>query len=521
MYSSDGTTWNNSTIRCVNGCGTTDFEWVNYQASTNTWSAVGENFIATSKDGGQTWDEKYDGFWGRYLNDVYSDGSTIIAVGRRGSGSSLQPYILTSNDAWENWSIFEDGSNSLFAITKANSEWVAGWNVWVIATSQDGSSWDIEQSTTTSTLRNLLYVPETNELFWADQHRIWKARPLGEIDTGWILQSSHRFYNFWRVPVWANREVQIELTNSGVRNLDIENIVLNGESEYVLTHDNCSGWELKKDEACQVYVELTPTEEKQYLSDLEIHSSDDQQSIYKIPLSAIASWGASEYSGEDDLVLYIHSPLEIEDGWNIPASVWFSDVVNYDRVVTLTSIPEGGWSDITYPAQVVIPAGQQRLDFTIHDFHDYENEWTHTIMLTAQWSQWHTYSSQLTLYDDDIYEENDGTVRYVAWGLRNDDDGDGIFETGEEAVFNAEVQNRWTQDPEWIIMNFSVLNWGWDVYFLWNGNDQCNSGMIDPTRYWRLYQLKAQSIWWCEARNIYCFLWSGNLMEYWDLRFRK
>ena len=161
--------------------------------------------------------------------------------------------------------------------------------------------------------------------------------------------------------------------------------------------------------------------------------TDDQGS----PLPA--SYGFSFTTGTlgDPEILIGAFPVKVMEGDETRVSVWFDRAQPFDRTITLTSSPPG---QLTHPSQIVVSAGDLLSEFQVDTLRDNSSVSDTSATLTASESA----SGQASI-PIEIKNENDtiGSVfRFLAGSMVSDDNGNGVFEAGEDATFRLEARNN-------------------------------------------------------------------------------
>ena len=122
----------------------------------------------------------------------------------------------------------------------------------------------------------------------------------------------------------------------------------------------------------------------------------------------------------------------------------------------MSSIPTESY-DLEFPEQIVVPAGTQKMDFSVRADHNYDNESDRTVILKAEGENGTAAQEEIKILDDDSLQNNDGVLQLSAGGLDNDTDGDGVFEAGEDAEYEVWFQRTGSDSPQSSI-SFSILN---------------------------------------------------------------
>ncbi len=265
-------------------------------------------------------------------------------------------------------------------------------------------------------------------------------------------------HDFGAVMIGQSEEQIFTLTNAGVTNLTVSDIIMEGDgaSEFSLESDTCSGSTISTNDSCTFQVAFHPTQQDQQIVTVNIDSSDSQTPEY---LLSISGTGVEETSppqeGAAALFLMVHKDLLME-GEYTTVSIWFDQASDSDITVTLGSVP-AETSDIDYPSPVVIPAGEQKIDFLVRSDDNFESQSDRTVILIAEGEDGQTAQQEIKILDDDIHQNNNGVLKFVAGGLEDDTDGDGVFEAGEDAEYEVWFQRTGTDSPQTFI-RFSLLN---------------------------------------------------------------
>lgn len=148
----------------------------------------------------------------------------------------------------------------------------------------------------------------------------------------------------------------------------------------------------------------------------------------------VVSWTTAD-PGALRLLMAAESRWLLE-GRSVGASVWFDRPADVARTVTLGT---SGGGTLTLPAQLTIPAGTLKADFTVtvkdNAVHDGDRQTT----LIATASTGEQASVVFEVHDDDT--PNSGSIQLSGGWIEADDDGDGLFEAGERADLIAQVTN--------------------------------------------------------------------------------
>ena len=265
-------------------------------------------------------------------------------------------------------------------------------------------------------------------------------------------------HDFGAVEIGQRKEKNFTLTNTSLANVAINDLALVGDdsSEFSLENDNCSGNAIPSNGSCTFQVAFHPTVQDQETVTVSIDSSDSQSPQY---LLSISGTGVEEASpppeGVAVLSMRVFKDLLME-GDRTTVSIWFDQVSDSDRNVDLSSIPTESY-DLEFPEQIVVPAGTQKMDFSVRADHNYDNESDRTVILKAEGENGTAAQEEIKILDDDSLQNNDGVLQFVAGGLDNDTDGDGVFEAGEDAEYEVWFQRTGSDSPQSSI-SFSILN---------------------------------------------------------------
>ena len=138
--STDAKTWTART----SGFGSNDIYKIHYVAGLSLWIAVGNNGTLTTSPDGITWTARTSNIGANTINDIASDGTTVVAVGEGGGTTNTGGIIYSSNGTtWTRKSQSLTVGDYYYCVAYNGTNWLVGatssTNNYLYASSPSGS----------------------------------------------------------------------------------------------------------------------------------------------------------------------------------------------------------------------------------------------------------------------------------------------------------------------------------------------------------------------------------------------
>ncbi|WP_146066881.1 Calx-beta domain-containing protein, partial [Candidatus Venteria ishoeyi] len=264
----------------------------------------------------------------------------------------------------------------------------------------------------------------------------------------------------------------ITVTNSATGTLtNITTDPISGASEFSRNDAGCSGKTLAAQETCEILVTFDPpSDTTPRTASLTIHSSNGDETV-----TLTGTGGSTSNSGLNMSVYRDH----VFENDHVLVTLWFSEPADVNRVVELSATPTG---EVYFPAgsDVTVPAGQQRVEFTVDARSDNDSGEPHPqpITLTAEYAQ----ESAVATAVINIFDASRpmfGTIakfQNASMIANSDADGDGNFEAGEYADFLIEIlksNSEYYQKLVIVELQAQVLDSNGKLWFAGVTNNDC------------------------------------------------